>query len=162
MYEEGECVKLIKDPLFISKEESVHDTLKEKPDGEDKRETTETYDSLSAYLPQTKVSSREQMNQVKEECLRALKDRMTERLNVIMRRLNKETEELEKKKIAFARAQANAPEKVEIESEFEEYRRKAEFRIRITKQRLLEHEQDAVLQMNELNERIEKLFWLQN
>merc|ERR1712244_33614 len=45
--------------------------------------------------------NKEQIDQIKEDCLRSLKERLVQRLNIITRRLHSEIELLEKTKIKY-------------------------------------------------------------
>merc|ERR1719357_769221 len=67
------------------------------------------YSMLHSFLPKSLKSggdsnqnlSREQIEQIKEDCLRSLKERLVQRLNIITKRLHSEIQNLEKQKAEF-------------------------------------------------------------
>ena len=59
------------------KEEKQDDRPKDDDDNDN------VYDPLAPFLPSGKILNKEQAEQAKEDCLRALKERLVERLNII-------------------------------------------------------------------------------
>ena len=140
------------------------------------------YSMLHSFLPKSLKSggdsnqnlSREQIEQIKEDCLRSLKERLVQRLNIITKRLHSEIQSLEKEKANFENWQnrdvdsADALDRDEEmdemtvadrellghhkESAFRAKQKESEFRINIIKQRLAKHEQAAIHKMNQLSD----------
>jgi len=151
------------------------------------------YSMLHSFLPKSLKSisggdsnlnqnlSREQIEQIKEDCLRSLKERLVQRLNIITKRLHSEIQNLEKEKAKFENWQNRGDHdgdddmdsdhdvnqdgigrgvdgsdrellNQQKESAFREKQKESEFRINIIKQRLAKHEQDAIQKMNQLSD----------
>jgi len=140
------------------------------------------YSMLHSFLPKSLKSggdsnqnlSREQIEQIKEDCLRSLKERLVQRLNIITKRLHSEIQSLEKEKANFENWQnrdvdsADALDRDEEmdemtvadrellghhkESAFRAKQKESECRINIIKQRLAKHEQAAIHKMNQLSD----------
>jgi len=108
--------------------------------------------------------SREQIDQIKEDSLRELKERLVQRLNVITKRLHREIQATEKEKARFeARSRCDGDGAGgggavadgvgdDEERRFRAKQKESEFRIGIIKQRLAKHEQDAISKMNRLSD----------
>jgi hypothetical protein len=89
---------------------------------------------------------------VREKCLKALKDRLIERANIIQARHEEETAALAKRQTNFQRDR----EQMSREDE-EEYERQCEesmFRIHILEQRLKRHEEQALQKYYELDAKL--------
>jgi len=128
------------------------------------------YSMLKAFLPSMtpneKSLNKEQIDQIKEDCLRSLKERLVERLNIITRRLHAEIECLESRKTEWENYQnteidadadnlTNYNEQImneEKESEYKAAKKESEFKIQIIKQRLSRHERLSIQRMNRLSQ----------
>lgn len=103
-------------------------------------------DYLTPYLPQEgnrpiEVMTVEEAKSANDNCLKALKERLVERANIIQRRLDKENEALAKRQAAFQRSR-DATEGAD--EEYEKFCVDAMFRIQILEQRLQKHEDTAM------------------
>ena len=78
----------------------------------------------------------------RDSCLRALKERLLERANIIQTRLDEENSLLAKKQAAFQRSQRDHDQGGD--EEFERFCGEAMFRIQILEQRLARHEETAL------------------
>ena len=84
-------------------------------------------------------------------CLKAAKERLLERANIIQTRLNNEHLALSKLQANYTRSQQSS------EAGEEEYHRTCEasmFRIRILQERLQEHESATIRKIEELDEKL--------
>ena len=152
-HEEQEIV--IDQPVFETAsarrdlERKVQETEEEKEEG-DKRQL----DYLTPFLMNIdpKDLTREDALKVKENCLKALKDRLLERANIIQNRLNEENKELAKYQAAFQRNQRdNDPD---AEEQFEKECSEAMFRIQILEQRLVQHEESALKKYKDMDNKL--------
>merc|ERR1712204_6650 len=70
------------------------------------------YSMLKSFLPKVENKknelNREQIDQIKEDCLRSLKERLVQRLNIITKRLHAEIQCLEKEKTKYEAWQNSA------------------------------------------------------
>ena len=88
----------------------------------------------------------------RDSCLKSLKERLIERANIIMTRLNDENAKLAKKQATFQRNQRdNDPS---AEEDFERFCSEAMFRIQILEQRLASHEETALRKFQDLDEKL--------
>merc|ERR1719273_1158556 len=132
------------------------------------------YSMLKAFLPSMTQNekgtssslNKEQIDQIKEDCLRSLKERLVERLNIITRRLHAEIECLESRKTEWENYQnteidadadnlTNYNEQImneEKESEYKAAKKESEFKIKVIKQRLSRHERLSIQRMNKLSQ----------
>jgi hypothetical protein len=116
-------------------------------------------DYLKPYLPSQHASGdmsvqlqKDDAIHVKDECLKALKDRLIERANIIQSRLDAENAILARKQAAFQRTRDHATP--EAEEEYEEFCAEAWFRIQILEQRLARHEDQALQKFAELDTKL--------
>eukprot|EP00951_Prasinocladus_malaysianus_P050443 scaffold680464_cov52-Prasinocladus_malaysianus.AAC.1 len=79
---------------------------------------------------------------VREKCLKALKDRLIERANIIQARHEEETSALAKRQANFQRDRDQMSR--EDEEEYERQCEESMFRIHILEQRLKRHEEQAL------------------
>mgnify|MGYP006261225717 CR=1 FL=1 len=91
--------------------------------------------------------------QAYELCLKALKERLVERANIIQRRLEKENEALAKRQAAFQRSRDTTQG---ADEEYEKFCVDAMFRIQILEQRLQKHEDTAMSKYEALIKRLQK------
>jgi len=124
------------------------------------------YSMLKSFLPKVENKknelNKEQIDQIKEDCLRSLKERLVERLNIITRRLHAEIECLESAKTEWENYQNNSAEieqaddaiddetELQRENEHKALKKECEFKIKIIKQRLARHERLSIQRMNKL------------
>lgn len=156
----------VKDEEDIQLEESVFDMIRKKieegggePEGDEKSELIQERDYLKPYLlpsytphDLTARLSKDEAIHVKEDCLKALKDRLIERANIIQSRLDGENAILARKQAAFQRTRDHATP--EAEEEYEEFCAEAWFRIQILEQRLARHEDQALQKFAELDTKL--------
>lgn len=132
-------------------EEKTVETEEEREDEKDRRQV----DYLTPFLQNIsdlKSITREDAQKVREACLKALKDRLLERVNIIQNRLNDENTKLAKQQAAFQRNQRdNDPD---AEEEFERFCSEAMFRIQILEQRLVQHEENALRKYKEMDTKL--------
>eukprot|EP00904_Undaria_pinnatifida_P000051 jgi/Undpi1/10046/HiC_scaffold_28.g12500.m1 len=94
------------------------------------------------HVPDIRSVSAADAQRARDACLKALKDRLLERANIINSRLNEETSALAKKQAAFQRNQRDND--ANAEEEFEIFCSEAMFRIQVLEQRLVQHEESAL------------------
>ncbi|EFJ52641.1 hypothetical protein VOLCADRAFT_102618 [Volvox carteri f. nagariensis] len=130
--------------------------IKAEESEEEEEEAAEAaYDYLSPFLPTllgTQQLTRTQALEVREKALKALKDRLIERANIIQARLDEETAALAKRQQTFHRDrdQMTAAEEEEYERQTEE----SMFRIHILERRLRRHEEQALHKYYELDAKL--------
>ncbi|GMI19216.1 hypothetical protein TeGR_g6973, partial [Tetraparma gracilis] len=132
-------------------EEKTMETEEEVEDEKDRRQV----DYLTPFLQNItdlKGITRDDAQRVREACLKALKDRLLERVNIIQNRLNDENTKLAKQQAAFQRNQRdNDPD---AEEEFERFCSEAMFRIQILEQRLVQHEENALRKYKDMDSKL--------
>lgn len=185
-------LKLLKDSYTISKEIIKESSLKDmmimmtnnkdhQINTNDDEYNDNDYSMLHSFLPNNNNNktdnnlNREQIDQIKEDCLRSLKERLVSRLNIITRRLHSEIEKLEDIKTKYEDWQNNDIEhgdqiiinkwnenqdllNEEKENEFKLIKSEIEFKIKIIKQRLSRHEQQSINKMNSLSDLLDCYF----
>ncbi|CAM9228570.1 unnamed protein product, partial [Choristocarpus tenellus] len=105
------------------------------------------------HVPNVRSISLENAQRARDACLKALKDRLLERANIINSRLNEETSALAKKQAAFQRNQRDND--ANAEEEFEIFCSEAMFRIQqVLEQRLVQHEESALKKYAEMDARL--------
>jgi len=114
-------------------------------------------DYLSPFLAAypniaTKPLTRRQAQQVKDECLAALKERLLERANIIQQHLDEETQKLAQRQALFKRQAGSGA--VEASEEFNKFSNQCLFRIDILNARRARHEELALRKYVELDERL--------
>ncbi|CAM9530295.1 unnamed protein product, partial [Phaeothamnion confervicola] len=120
-------------------------------------------DYLTPYLPSAYVAvvaaaaaggvlRRDEAQRARDACLKALRDRLVERANIINGRLNEESVALARKQAAFQRNNRGAD--AAAEEAFEHACSEAMFRIQILEQRLVQHEETALKKYAELDARL--------
>ncbi|MEW5310705.1 MAG: hypothetical protein WDW38_002476 [Sanguina aurantia] len=113
------------------------------------------YDYLSPFLPTLlgmATLSREQALETREKCLKALKDRLIERANIIQARLDEESTALAKRQQNFNRDRDQMS--AEEEEEYERASEESMFRISILEKRLKRHEDQALHKYYELDHKL--------
>ncbi len=114
-------------------------------------------DYLSAFLSSFPSSSskpltRRQAQQVKDECLSALKERLLERAHIIQQHLDEETSKLHQRQSLFKRQAGSGA--VEASEEFNRFSNQCLFRIDILNARRARHEELALKRYVEMDERL--------
>ncbi|KAK3273495.1 hypothetical protein CYMTET_18285 [Cymbomonas tetramitiformis] len=113
------------------------------------------HDYLSPFMPPViggrKLSRQEAMD-VREKCLKALKDRLIERANIIQARHDEETAALAKRQANFQRDRDQMTRAEE--EEYERAREESIFRIHILEQRLKRHEEQALQKYYDLDSKL--------
>mmetsp|Transcript_3231 Transcript_3231/g.12366 ORF Transcript_3231/g.12366 Transcript_3231/m.12366 type:complete len:196 (-) Transcript_3231:719-1306(-) len=92
----------------------------------------------------------EEAQYARDACLKSLKERLIERANIIMLRLNEENATLAKKQATFQRSQRESDSAAE--DDFERFCSNAMFRIQILEQRLSNHEEVALRKFQDLDD----------
>merc|ERR1712066_224141 len=90
---------------------------------------------------------------VAKKCTSDFRKRLTDRAEIIQRRLNDEQDELRKRRAAMQRRGDNAEKD---EREFEKYQSLAMFRTQILEQRLARHEMQAIEKFQELERMLQE------
>mmetsp|Transcript_46212 Transcript_46212/g.88190 ORF Transcript_46212/g.88190 Transcript_46212/m.88190 type:complete len:1493 (-) Transcript_46212:386-4864(-) len=160
---EKECKSIVhqrnKDEQNIAQITPYYDVVRVKHDESDEEGTGEDdkveHDYLSPFLPATvggRQLTKDDALKVRENCLKALKDRLIERANIIQARHDEETAALAKRQTNFQRDRDNMgrPEEEEYEQACEE----SMFRIHILEQRLKRHEEQALQKYYDLDAKL--------
>merc|ERR1712039_268921 len=178
---QAQHLKLKKDPNTLSKQAvNLNEKEEENQDQDEnddpnansqkqnqakKEEDDDEFSMLASFMPanadKNESLNKEQIDQIKEDCLRSLKERLVERLNIITRRLHSEIECLEAAKTQWENYQntqmdADNADKHSLdeqslrESEYKALKKECEFKIKIIKQRLTRHERLSIQRMNKL------------
>jgi len=96
----------------------------------------------------------EEAQQVREECLKDLKQRLIEKANLIQSRFDQETDELQQRQLWYQQNQTTL--EANEEAEYVAYCNDAMFRIHILEQRLNRHKEVAPRRYVELDQRLRK------
>lgn len=155
-----------KEEANILLDRSVFDTARENANDERQQdarveEVDETdarrVDYLTAFLHQVVDPTdltEEEAPKARDACLKALKDRLLERANIIQNRLDSENAQLAKEQAAFQRSQRDHDQGGD--DKFERTCSEAMFRIQILEQRLTRHEETALQKYADLDQQIHK------
>ena len=95
---------------------------------------------------------RDEAQKARDACLKALKDRLLERANIIQTRLDEENAQLAKRQAAFQRSQRDHDQGGD--EEFERFCSEAMFRIRILESRLQRHEETALQKYADMDRKL--------
>jgi hypothetical protein len=129
--------------------------INQEDDEEDEEEEKQTLDYLSPFLPPLLAGqdmSAKEAAATRDACLKALKDRLIDRANIIQARHDHETAVLAKRQANYQRDRD-----VLTREEEEEYDRACDesaFRLHILEQRMKRHEDQALTQYYELDARL--------
>jgi hypothetical protein len=107
-----------------------------------------------AQYPPGKPLSRKQAQQIKEDCLKALKERLLERANIIQAHLDTENEKLKQRQAIYSRQGGAAANNAEADEEFSRFYEEATFRISILQARLARHEEISLQKYAQLDRRL--------
>jgi len=170
---EKDCVQAIRDSEWefneifrtrtnqeqnITLETPYYDVVRikaEESEEEEEEKTEASYDYLSPFLPPLigmQQLTREQAFEVREKALKALKDRLIERANIIQARLDEDTANLSKQQQNFQRDREAMPQP--HEEIYEKAVEESKFRIHILEKRLKRHEEQALYKYYELDHKL--------
>merc|ERR1712060_981153 len=128
--------------------------------GDKVEEATSKVDILAPYLVdfQNKNTGAVQLDSLQAElvakkCTQDFRKRLTDRAEIIQRRLEEEQDQLRKKRAAMQRRGDNVEKD---EREFEKYQSQAMFRTQILEQRLARHEMQAIEKFQELERMLQE------
>jgi len=124
---------------------------------EEKAASQVPHDYLTPFLPQPigvndTPLSKEEAFQSRDGCLKALKERLVERANIVQSRLDEENAALSKRQAAFQRNRDHMDPN--DEAEYERYCQDAMFRIQILEQRLDRHTELSLQKYAEMDARL--------
>jgi hypothetical protein len=137
-------IVLDKSIFETARERAKEDTKKELAADEAEEKDERQVDYLTPFLQGSsdpKNPSREEAQNSRDACLKALKERLLERANIIQRRLDEENATLAKRQAAFQRSRDHVEG---ADEKFEKFCSEAMFRIQILEQRLARHEETAL------------------
>merc|ERR1711948_159295 len=127
--------------------------LREGAEEEKQEEQTSKVDILAPYLVDyTLPLDSLQAELVAKKCTSDFRKRLTDRAEIIQRRLEEEQDQLRKKRAAMQRRGDNVEKD---EREFEKYQSHAMFRTQILEQRLARHEMQAIEKFKELERQLQ-------
>jgi len=133
--------------------ESAKDALREGAEEEKQEEQTSKVDILAPYLVDyTLPLDSLQAELVAKKCTSDFRKRLTDRAEIIQRRLEEEQDQLRKKRAAMQRRGDNVEKD---EREFEKYQSHAMFRTQILEQRLARHEMQAIEKFKDLEKQLQ-------
>eukprot|EP00741_Cyanophora_paradoxa_P015016 tig00020830_g14487.t1 len=151
---EEQAIVLVISPYEVFRRKKDEKELSREAEAEAEAKTEKDY--LWAFLPdaakQGKPLNRDAALKVKDGCLKALKERLIERANIIQSRLDEENSNLLKRQNAYQRNRDHLDKNEE--EEYERYCQDAAFRIQILDQRLKRHEEQALLKYTEMDRRL--------
>jgi hypothetical protein len=132
---------------------AVQDKVANGSDGE--ADDQRAVDVLAPYLQQfgqvTRLSY-EQAKRARDECLKALRDRLLERAAIIQSRLDEENDKLQKKQQSYQRQGHGEQE----DEEMSRYYENAIFKIHILQARIQRHDETALKKYTELEQTLRK------
>merc|ERR1719247_1168754 len=141
-------------------EPSVYDLAHENADEEKQEEQTSKVDILAPYLVDfvNKQTNTVQLDSLQAElvakkCTQDFRKRLTDRAEIIQRRLEEEQDQLRKRR---AQMQRRGDDVEKDEKEFELYQSQAMFRTQILEQRLARHEMQAIEKFKELERMLQE------
>ena len=120
----------------LASEKSSEDARKDKASNDESKDSdVRKVDYLTPFLPSNLVDTgkitKEEAKEARESCLRALKDRLLDRANIIQKRLDEENAQLAKRQGLFQRSRDHVEG---ADEEFEKFCHEAMFRIQILDQ----------------------------
>jgi len=144
----------------LARESARVDALREGQEEEKQEETTSKVDILAPYLVdfQNKSTGVVQLDSLQAElvakkCTQDFRKRLTDRAEIIQRRLEEEQDQLRKRRAQMQRRGDNVEKD---EREFERYQSQAMFRTQILEQRLARHEMQAIEKFQELERMLQE------
>eukprot|EP00928_Gymnodinium_smaydae_P033213 TRINITY_DN23848_c0_g6_i1.p1 TRINITY_DN23848_c0_g6~~TRINITY_DN23848_c0_g6_i1.p1 ORF type:complete len:845 (+),score=178.18 TRINITY_DN23848_c0_g6_i1:58-2592(+) len=143
-----------------ARESARVDALREGAEEEQKEETATKVDMLAPYLVDyiNKSTGTVQLDALQAElvakkCSQDFRKRLTDRAEIIQRRLEEEQDSLRKRRAQMQRRGDNVEKD---EREFERYQSQAMFRTQILEQRLARHEMQAIEKFQELERMLQE------
>jgi len=144
----------------LAREHARVDAMREGAEEEKQEETTSKVDVLAPYLvdfmnKETKYVQLDslQAELVMKKCTQDFRKRLTDRAEIIQKRLEEEQEQLRKRRAQMQRRGDNVEKD---EREFERYQSQAMFRTQILEQRLARHEMQAIEKFQELERMLQE------
>lgn len=144
----------------LAREHARVDALREGTEEEKQEEAASKVDVLAPYLVDfmNKETRYVQLDSLQAElvvkkCTQDFRKRLTDRAEIIQRRLEEEQEQLRKRRAQMQRRGDNVEKD---EREFERYQSQAMFRTQILEQRLARHEMQAIEKMQELERMLQE------
>jgi len=138
----------------LARENARVDALRVGAEEEKQEETTAKVDILAPYLVEfidkdtnTVTLDALQAELVAKKCTQDFRKRLTDRAEIIQRRLEDEQDQLRKRRAHMQRREDSVDKD---EREFEKYQSQAMFRTQILEQRLARHETQAIDKFQEL------------
>merc|ERR1712099_211940 len=146
-------------PYDLARESARVDALREGAEEEKQEEQTSKVDILAPYLVdfRNKDTGIVQLDALQAElvakkCTQDFRKRLTDRAEIIQRRLEDEQDQLRKRRAQMQRRGDNVEKD---EREFEKYQSQAMFRTQILEQRLARHEMQAIEKFQELEKMLQ-------
>jgi hypothetical protein len=143
-----------------AREHARESALREGQEEEKQEEQTSKVDILAPYLVDfvNKQTGTVQLDSLQAElvakkCTQDFRKRLTDRAEIIQRRLEDEQDQLRKRRAQMQRRGDNVEKD---EREFERYQSQAMFRTQILEQRLARHEMQAIEKFKELEKRLQE------
>eukprot|EP00803_Ostreobium_quekettii_P006145 evm.model.scf_58.17 EVM.evm.TU.scf_58.17 scf_58:148652-165934(+) len=127
----------------------------EESDEEEEEEKEAENDHLSPFMPPLigeQMLTKEQALEVREKCLKALKERLIERANIIQARHDEEAAALSKRQANYQRDRDQMTR--EEEEEYEKACEESLFRTHILEKRLKRHEEQALQKYFDLDQKL--------
>merc|ERR1719265_1612024 len=144
----------------LARESARVDALREGTEEEKQEEQTSKVDILSPYLVDfvNKQTGTVQLDSLQAElvakkCTQDFRKRLTDRAEIIQRRLEEEQDQLRKRRAQMQRRGDNVEKD---ERDFERNQSQAMFRTQILEQRLARHEMQAIEKFKELEKRLQE------
>jgi len=151
---QGNREDVLEPSVYDVARETAKDALREGAEEEKQEEQTSKVDILAPYLVDyVPPLDSLQAELVAKKCTSDFRKRLTDRAEIIQRRLNDEQDELRKRRAAMQRRGDNAEKD---EREFEKYQSLAMFRTQILEQRLARHEMQAIEKFQELERQLQE------
>jgi len=142
--------------IFETAAENAKEDKRQENRQEEEQDTdVRKVDYLTPFLQNVndvKKINREEAMKAREACLRALKERLLERANIIQTRLDQENMLLAKRQAAFQRSQRDHDQGGD--EEFERFCSETMFRIQILEQRLTRHEETALQKYADMDQKL--------
>jgi hypothetical protein len=144
----------------LARESARVDALREGAVVEEQEETAPKIDILGPYLVdfKNKITGTVQLDSLQAElvakkCTQDFRKRLTDRAEIIQRRLEEEQDQLRKRRAQMQRRGDNVEKD---EREFERYQSQAMFRTQILEQRLARHEMQAIENFQKLERQLQE------
>jgi len=144
----------------LARESARVDALNQGAEEEKQEETTQKVDILAPYLVDfiNKNTGNVQLDSLQAElvakkCTQDFRKRLTDRAEIIQRRLEEEQDALRKRRAQMQRRGDNVEK---AETDFEKFQSDAMFRTQILEQRLARHEMQAIIKFQKLERSLQE------